>query len=86
MTGKKPAGSRKKRAVRQESGNPFKAVFDRLQTPVVIVDKKTHAIRDVNPRAAELLGRSKEQLTGSTCHDTICPEKTGSCPVTDRHM
>ena len=86
MTGKTPPRSRKKKEVPQERQNFTMAILDRLQTPVVIVDSKTHVIRNVNPRAAELLGRSKEQLTGSTCHDTICPEKTGSCPVTDRHM
>jgi PAS domain S-box-containing protein len=61
----------------------FKAVFDRIQTGIIIVDPHTHAIVDANPIALEILGSSKNELVNRTCHEFICPAKKGACEVTD---
>jgi PAS domain S-box-containing protein len=63
----------------------FRMVFDRIQTGILIIEPRTHTILDVNPIAEQLIGRKKEQLIGSVCHDFVCPAKCGECPVTDLH-
>jgi PAS domain S-box-containing protein len=63
----------------------FRMVFDRIQTGILIIDPATHTIIDANPIAEELIGRPKDQLVGSVCHDFVCPAKCGECPITDLH-
>jgi PAS domain S-box-containing protein len=63
----------------------FRMVFDRIQTGILIIEPKTHTIIDANPIAEELIGRTKDQLVGSVCHDFVCPAKCGECPITDLH-
>jgi PAS domain S-box-containing protein len=60
-------------------------VFDRIQTGILIIDPATHTIIDANPIAEYLIGRTKDQLVGSICHDFVCPAKCGECPITDLH-
>jgi PAS domain S-box-containing protein len=63
----------------------FRMVFDRIQTGILIIEPKTHTIIDANPIAEYLIGRTKDQLVGSVCHDFVCPAKCGECPITDLH-
>jgi PAS domain S-box-containing protein len=64
----------------------FRMVFDRIQTGILIIEPKTHTIIDANPIAEQLIGRSKDTLVGSVCHDFVCPAKCGECPITDLHV
>jgi PAS domain S-box-containing protein len=71
---------------RTETGDDvFRMVFDRIQTGILVIEPKTHTIIDANPIAEELIGRTKDQLVGSVCHDFVCPAKCGECPITDLH-
>jgi len=63
----------------------FRTVFEQIQTGIFIVDAKDHIILDANPNAVALLGRTKGDLLGNTCHEFICPAKCGECPVSDFH-
>ncbi len=63
----------------------FNAVFDKIQTGIIIIEADTHKIVDVNPLALKILGFSKDQLVGKACHTLICPSKAGACPITDLH-
>jgi PAS domain S-box-containing protein len=65
--------------------NIFNAVFDKIQTGIIIIDSETHTIVEANSLAEKILGFSKDKLVGRVCHDYICPSKTGSCPITDLH-
>ena len=67
------------------SDSVFNAVFDKIQTGILIIDPETHTIVDANPLAEKILGFPKDKLAGQVCHDFICPSKTGSCPITDLH-
>jgi len=49
------------------------------------VDAGDHIILDANPNAVALLGRTKGDLLGNTCHEFICPARCGECPVSDFH-
>jgi PAS domain S-box-containing protein len=69
----------------EDSDSLFKAVFDRIQTGIIIIDPETHLIVDANPIAEEILGLSKGELLNRMCHEFICPAKKGTCPVTDEN-
>jgi PAS domain S-box-containing protein len=64
----------------------FRIVFERIQTGILIVDPATHTIIDANPIAQVLIGRTRDELIGSTCHEFVCPARCGECPVTDLHQ
>ncbi|MDO8873927.1 MAG: PAS domain S-box protein [Methanoregula sp.] len=67
----------------KESETYLKTIFNSAQTGLLIIDPVTHSIYDVNPAALELLGRTKNELVGTTCHQFICPAERGKCPITD---
>jgi PAS domain S-box-containing protein len=64
----------------------FRIVFEKIQTGILIVDPATHTLIDANPIAEALIGRSRDELIGSTCHEFVCPAKCGECPITDFHQ
>ncbi|WP_292369608.1 PAS domain S-box protein [Methanoregula sp. UBA64] len=63
----------------------FREIFDRIQTGIMIIDAETHAIVDINDDAEHLIGLSKDQIIGKTCHDFVCLAHCGECPITDQH-
>lgn len=66
-----------------ESRNFLNQIFSLVKEGVIIVDAKTHAIVDLNPSAAALIGADKKDIVGKICHTFICPAKVGECPITD---
>jgi len=60
-----------------------KLIMDSVKAGIIIVDSATHMIVDANPAAVELIGASKEEITGKICHQYICPAESGKCPITD---
>ncbi len=67
----------------QASEKRLTAIFNSLQTGVVIIDAKTHQIVDVNPAATEMIGAPKEEIVQHVCHKFICSAEVGKCPITD---
>ncbi|MBW2107038.1 MAG: PAS domain S-box protein [Deltaproteobacteria bacterium] len=61
----------------------LKTILDSIQTGVVVIDAETHVIVDVNPVAAELIGKPREDMVGRRCYNFICPVDQGMCPVSD---
>ncbi len=61
-------------------------ILNSIQLGVVIIDASTRVISDVNQYAAELIGLSRERITGKDCRQFFCPALSGECPVdgTDR--
>ncbi|WP_136524988.1 PAS domain-containing protein [Geomonas ferrireducens] len=70
----------------EESRRRLSAVFETVQVGIVIIDAETHTIVDANPKAVELIGIDRENMVGAVCHCFICPEKVGSCPITDQGL
>lgn len=68
----------------EESRRRLSAVFETVQVGIVIIDAETHTIVDANPKAVELIGIERDSMVGAVCHCFICPEKVGSCPITDQ--
>lgn len=67
----------------KESENYMKKILATIQTGIVVIDAKTKEIIDVNKAAIELIGATKYEIIGKTCHDFICPIEKGKCPITD---
>ncbi len=61
-------------------------IFDGLHTGLVTIDPQTHTILRVNPKFAAMTGRTPADLVGRECHETICPNERGNCPITDRGL
>jgi len=59
------------------------AVFDGVETGILVIDPETHQIVDANPLALELVGAPREKIVGAVCHKFVCPAEHGRCPVTD---
>ena len=73
-------------AERAQAWDFVQNVLDSLPVGVVLIDAETRRVRDVNPAAAQMIGRPAEAVTGRVCHDFICPNRTGACPVLDDHQ
>jgi PAS domain S-box-containing protein len=67
----------------RENERKWRIILETVQAGIVIIDPDTHAIVDVNPAAAKLIGETKERLIGSVCHRHICQAEKGNCPITD---
>lgn len=69
----------------EDRGDLFNAVFDRIQTGIIIIDPDNHTIVDANPLAEQILGSTKDHLINRKCYEFICPAEKGACPVTDKN-
>ena len=58
-------------------------MFSSLPVGVVVVDTTDHRILMVNELAADMAGRSIEDLEGELCFQLICPNSLGHCPIID---
>ncbi|MGO9950733.1 MAG: PAS domain S-box protein [Dissulfurispiraceae bacterium] len=66
-----------------ESESRLRTILEAVQAGIILIDAETHAIVDVNSVAANLIGKPKESIIGSICHNYICPAEVGKCPITD---
>jgi PAS domain S-box-containing protein len=67
----------------RDSEAHLKSILDSIRVGVVLIEAETHRVADVNPYAAEVIGCPRETLLGKVCHEHICPEAVGHCPITD---
>ncbi len=67
------------------SETQLKKILDSIHAGVVVIDSETHEIVNVNDSALKMIGAPKEKVVGRLCHNFICPEETGNCPITDHH-
>ena len=67
----------------REGEGRLNAVFETVHTGIMIIDRETHVIQEINPAAARMFGRPPETIVGRPCHQFVCPSHAGRCPVTD---
>lgn len=67
----------------REIENRLKAIFSSIRTGIMIIDRQTRVIREVNPAAARIIGLPPDAIVGRICHDFVCPAHRDKCPVTD---
>jgi len=58
-------------------------ILQTIQSGVLVIDKKTHNILDINRAAEIMIGATREEIIGHICHRFVCPTKHGECPITD---
>jgi diguanylate cyclase (GGDEF)-like protein/PAS domain S-box-containing protein len=68
----------------KETEGRLKTIVDSVQTGIILIDAESRRIVDVNDVAVSIIGRSKHEMLGATCHNFICPQPPGRCPVIDR--
>ena len=62
----------------REGEGRLNAVFETVQTGILIIDRETHVIREINPAAARMFGLPQEQIVGRPCHQFVCPSHAGA--------
>ena len=67
-----------------ESEQRLQAIFNGVQTGVMMIDAKSRQIIDVNPAAARMIGLPRESILGHVCHSFVCSNAAGNCPILDR--
>lgn len=61
----------------------LQTVLDGIHTGVLIIDKDSHKIIDVNHHAAQLIGLPKKEILSRKCHDFVCPASGRQYPISD---
>ncbi len=67
----------------QSTKNYFETLLNSTLSGIIVVDCETRKILDVNPAALNIFGARKEDVTGKVCHNFVCPNEVGKCPVMD---
>ncbi len=57
----------------RESELKLKTILNEIQAGVIIIDKETKTVTDLNPAAAKMIGYKKNEIVGKSCFDLICP-------------
>lgn len=70
----------------KETEARLKTIVDSVHAGILVIDPENHQIIDVNEVAAATLGRTRDEMIGSSCHCFVCPNEEGRCPVTDLHQ
>ncbi|XHH09051.1 MAG: PAS domain S-box protein [Candidatus Bathyarchaeia archaeon] len=61
----------------------LETITNSMLSGLLIIDGITHTIIDANDAALKMVGKSREELLGKTCHQSMCPSEKGKCPITD---
>ena len=74
---------RQAEAAVQESRARFAALFDANPTGLMLCNRATRIIEQINPAGAALIGLPPERIVGRVCHGFLCPAERAACPVCD---
>jgi PAS domain S-box-containing protein len=66
-----------------ESRERLEDILHALPVGVVIIDRSSKKIVEVNPAAVMMIGSPPNEIIGQICHRFICPAERGSCPILD---
>ena len=69
-------------ALREERAR-FATLFDANPAGLMLVDRETRSIVQVNAAAAAMIGLPAAQIEGRTCHGFVCVAEQTHCPVCD---
>jgi PAS domain S-box-containing protein len=61
----------------------FRTLWENTSAGMMILDEKTHKIISANPEIKRLGGYNEEEIEGNICHNFICPNELGRCPISD---
>jgi PAS domain S-box-containing protein len=60
-----------------------KTIFNFAPVGIVVIDADVHRIIDINATAVDLFETDRNHAIGALCHNFICPNEVGRCPITD---
>lgn len=61
----------------------YEIIFHSTLSGIMIIDKETHKIIEINRAALDMIGADKDYVIGRVCHNFVCPAQENCCPVTD---
>jgi PAS domain S-box-containing protein len=67
----------------RESESKLQAIFNQIDTGILIIDSATQTIVEANRAVSAMTGLPKERIVGRICHALVCPAEVGRCPVKD---
>ncbi|MBU1194107.1 MAG: cache domain-containing protein [Proteobacteria bacterium] len=67
----------------KENQQWLQTILDSIQAGIIVIEPGTHKILELNRAALEMIGAEKEQIIDTVCHEYLCPDQCGRCPVTD---
>ena len=67
----------------ERNAERLQAIFDHVQTGILLIDPEEHRIVYANPLAAAMCETTPERLVGQICRDFVCAAENGQCPITD---
>ncbi len=68
---------------RMESQARFAELFNANPSGLILVDRASRVIAQINPAAAAMIGLPPDQIVGQICNGFICPAETSACPICD---
>jgi two-component system, NtrC family, sensor kinase len=74
---------REAREALEENEKKLSALLHNLLAGVLLIDAENHVIVEANAQAVKMVGKSRDQLLGTVCHQIICPAEVGHCPIGD---
>ncbi len=66
-----------------ESKERFEAIFNSVQSGILLIDKETYKILDANPAACKLIGLRRDEIVKHACYRFVCPASKEECPLND---
>ena len=57
------------------------AILNATHSGVMIIDKETLTIVDMNKAALDMVGLKKEEALGKLCHNFVCAAEINKCPI-----
>ena len=67
----------------RESEERIKIILETSQVGIVVIDAGSFKIVEANRKALSLIGMPRDRVVDHLCHDVICPDNTGACPVSE---
>ena len=58
-------------------------ILDTVHTGIMMIDPEDHTIVDINPAALDMIGATRDEVLNKECHQFVCPDEKGFCPITD---
>ncbi len=61
----------------------IRTMLDTVNAGILVIDPETRVIVEVNPAAAQMIGATRREIIGRGCHNFICQDGIGQCPILD---
>lgn len=73
---------REKTAKLSQSVKNLEMILEHVPVGIMMVDQHKKIIM-VNSSAARIMGKKRDDILGTKCHQSVCPSEMGKCPVWD---